>query len=218
METTTVNTNVGHAQKVRRLIVDTATDIIETDGQDALSMRSLASQIDLSPAALYKYFDGKEAILEEVRQRALIRMSQSFAATEKLHSNPLEDVRNACRTLLEFAISQPELYMLIYERHDHQRPDYKKIFNTFHFRYMQDKLRRARRAGLLHLPNGFTEELLVMQLWTCIHGCVTLRHSLMAGEPIFQQVSEHMLETMLDNLENPGDDWSVPRGSAAEID
>lgn len=215
METTTITTDIGHAQQIRRLIVDTATEIIETDGQNALSMRTLAKEIDLSPAAIYKYFDGKEEILEEVRQRALKRMSQSFAATEKLKSNPIEDVRNACRTLLEFAIEQPELYMLIYERYDNKRPDYKKIFNTFHFRYMQDKLRKAHRAGLLHLPNGFNEELLVMQFWTCIHGCVTLRHSLMAGEPIFQQVSEKMLDTMLDNLENPEDQWSVPRGNAA---
>jgi hypothetical protein len=54
-----------------------------------------------------------------------------------------------------------------------------------------------------------------MQLWTCIHGCVTLRNSLMDGEPIFKQVSDKMLDTMLDNLENPQDQWSVPRGMNA---
>jgi AcrR family transcriptional regulator len=169
--------------------------------------------IDLSPAALYKYFDSKEAILEAVRQRALNRLGEQFAATERLHGNPLEDVRSACRTLLDFAITQPALYMLIYERSDSKRPNYKEIFNTFHFKYMQQKLRKARKAGLLNLPEGFTEELLVMQLWTCMHGCITLRNSLMAGEPIFKQVSERMLDTMLDNLENPADQWSVPRGN-----
>ena len=213
METTTVFTEIGHAQEVRRLIVDTATEIIETDGQEALSMRSLARRIDLSPAAIYKYFYGKEEILDAVRQRALKRLQQSFATTERLNGNPLEDVRNACRTLLDFAIQQPALYMLIYERYDEKRPDYKKIFNTFHFRYMQEKLRKARRAGLLNLPNGFNEELLVMQLWTCIHGCVSLRQSLMAGETIFKQVSDRMLDTMLMNLENQQDKWSVPRGA-----
>ncbi len=213
METTIVSTDTSHAQEVRRLIVDTATKVIENNGQDALSMRSLAAQIDLSPAAIYKYFAGKEEILDAVRQRALKRLSQSFASAERLNGNPLEDVRNACRTLMEFAIQEPALYLLIYERTDIRRPDYKKIFNTFHFRYMQQKLRKARRAGLLNLPNGFNEEMLVMQLWTCIHGCVTLRHSLMAGEPIFEQASEQMLEIMLDNLEHPEEQWSVPRGS-----
>ena len=216
METTTVFTEIGHAQEVRRMIVNTATRIIETDGQEALSMRGLASQIDLSAASIYKYFDGKEEILDAVRQRALKRLQQSFAVTERLNGNPLEAVRTACRTLLDFAIEEPSLYMLIYERSDHRRPDYKKIFNTFHFRYMQEKLRKARRAGLLNLPTGFNEEMLVMQLWTCIHGCVILRQSLMAGEPIFKQVSDHMLDTMLDNLENPQDQWSVPRGAAVE--
>lgn len=216
MEIATEIKQIGHAQEVRRLIIDTATSVIETDGQDALSMRSLARQIDLSPAAIYKYFSGKEAILDAVRQRALMRMEESFSITERLNGNPIDDVRTACRTLLDFAIEQPALYMLIYERNDVKRPDYKKIFSTFHFRYMQKKLRKAHKAGLLNLPNGFNEELLVMQLWTCIHGCVSLRYSLMEGEPIFRQVSERMLNTMLDNLENPEDQWSVPRGIEEE--
>lgn len=210
----TVATEIGHAQEVRRLIVDTATQIIQTDGQQALSMRSLARQIDMSPAAIYKYFYGKEEILDAVRERALLQMEETFASTERLNGNPIEDVRNACRTLLNFALEEPSLYMLIYERYDEKRPDYKKIFNTFHFKYMQKKLRKARKAGLLNLPNGFNEELLVMQLWTCIHGCISLRQSLMAGEPIFKQVSDRMLDTMLENLENQEEQWSVPRGNA----
>ena len=216
METAIVITEIGHAQEIRRLIVNAATHIIETDGQEALSMRLLAKKIDMSPAAIYKYFHGKEAILDAVRERALKRMEQSFAITEKLNGSPLDDVRNACRTLIDFAIQQPALYLLIYERYDEKRPDYRKIFNTFHFRYMQEKLRLARRVGLLNLPNGFTEELLVMQLWTCIHGCVTLRQSLMADEPIFEQVSDRMLDTMLSNLENQQDQWRVPRGAEGE--
>lgn len=216
METTTVLKELGHAQQIRRLIVDTATRIIETNGQEALSMRPLARQINLSPAAIYKYFDGKEEILDAVRQRALKQLQQSFAVTEKINGSPIDDVRNACRTLLDFAIEETALYMLIYERSDTRRPDYKQIFNTFHFRYMQEKLRKARRTGLLNLPAGFNEEMLVMQLWTCIHGCVTLRQSLMAGEPIFKQVSNRMLDTMLDNLENQQDRWSVPRDTMVQ--
>lgn len=197
------------------MIVNTAAQIIETDGQEALSMRNLARQIDLSPAAIYKYFNGKEKILDAVRQRALTRMEETFASKERLNGNPIEDVRNVCRALLDFALENPALYMLIYERSDEKRPDYKKIFNTFHFKFMQKKLRNARKAGLLNLPDGFNEEMLVMQLWTCIHGCISLRQSLMAGEPIFKQVSDHMLDTMLNNLENQEEQWSVPRGNVS---
>ena len=210
MDTITIQ-QISSATTTRRKIVDIATRIIETDGQEALSMRQLAQAIGLSPAALYKHFDGKEAILQAVRERALKRMAHAFAETEKLNGNPLDDVRTACRTLLTFAVEQPQLYSLIYERYDHTRPNYKEIFNTLHFRYMQKKLRQARKMDLLNLPPGFNEELLVLQLWTCIHGCVILRHSLMAGEAVFHEVSERMLNTMLDNLENPQDQWQVPR-------
>ena len=57
METMTAVKQTRHSQEIRRLVIDTAARIIETEGQEALSMRSLAKFIDLSPAAIYKYFD-----------------------------------------------------------------------------------------------------------------------------------------------------------------
>ena len=90
------------------------------------------------------------------------------------------------------------------------RPNFKEIFKTFHFRYMQKQLKIANHFGLLNLPDGFNVELLVLQLWTCIHGVITLRQGLMANKNIFIEASDQMLDQMLENLENPKELWRVP--------
>ena len=201
----------NHSQRdeTRRLIVQTATQIIVTQGADAFSMRMLAQRVNRSPAALYRYFANREAILEAVRDLALQQLAADFLVSEQEAPNEMEKVRAACRTLIQFGVRYPRLYMLIYEHTDGGRPDYKTIFNTFHFRYMRDKLKLLERAGLLNMPEGFTVELLILQLWTCIHGILAMRQNLMADEPIFRKVSERLVDQMLANLEYPQDQWQI---------
>ncbi|NSW54054.1 MAG: TetR/AcrR family transcriptional regulator [Anaerolineae bacterium] len=200
---------ITRREQTRRLIIAKAIEIVTRQGPESLSMRVLAEQVQRSPAALYKYFAGKEAILEAVRAHALQCMADAFVEGEAGAANELDKVRAACRTMIRFAEAQPQLYQLIYERQNGSRPNYKQIFNTFHFRYMQDRLRLAKRANLLNLPEGFTVELLVLQLWTCMHGVITLRQTLMAEEPIFEKVTDRLIDQMLANLEHPRDQWQI---------
>jgi len=200
----------SHREEVQHLIVITAAQMVQAKGQEALSMRTLAAKLERSPASLYKYFANKAAILDAVRQIALQQMAEGFLDAEREGSGPLEKVRTACRAMIAFALQEPRLYLLIYNQPKDTRPNYKEIFKTFHFRYMQKQLHIANRFGLLNLPDGFNVELLVLQLWTCIHGVITLRQSLMANESIFTKVSDQMLDQMLENLENPKELWQVP--------
>ena len=50
--------------KSRQRILDAALDLVAKDGLEALSLRKIALHSDYSPAALYEYFDSKEAIIE----------------------------------------------------------------------------------------------------------------------------------------------------------
>lgn len=197
-------------EETQRQIVATAIRIIKARGSKALSMRTLARELKRSPASLYKYFPNKAAILEAVREEVLKEMAAQFYEAEIEHAWPLEKVCTACRAMISYAEKEPQLYWLIYQRLNNARPDIKAIFNTFQFQYMQKQLRIAHRHGLLNLPNGFTVELLLLQLWACIHGVIMLRQTLMETEDVFTDVSDQMLEQMLENLENPKELWKVP--------
>lgn len=62
-------------------IVDAALEIVSTQGLAALSIRSVAKQLGLSPMSVYRYVDSKEALLDEIVLRVLDRMEIPHAAS-----------------------------------------------------------------------------------------------------------------------------------------
>jgi AcrR family transcriptional regulator len=52
-------------------IIDVAMEIVDDDGADALSMRSLASRLGSSTATLYRHLSGKDEILTYIMDRIL---------------------------------------------------------------------------------------------------------------------------------------------------
>ena len=56
---------------MRRLIVDTATQILLDEGIDQVSIRRIADRIEYSPGTIYLYFEDKDDILYEVAPRCV---------------------------------------------------------------------------------------------------------------------------------------------------
>lgn len=63
----------------RKLIVETALQIMMTDGIDGLSMRKLGARLNVRAPTLYWYFPDRASILHEVIQSSLIETIQRVA-------------------------------------------------------------------------------------------------------------------------------------------
>jgi AcrR family transcriptional regulator len=57
-------------------------EILLEEGAHALTMRRLARDLEITPGAMYRYFDGKDAILAGLGQRTLGRYAQELNARE----------------------------------------------------------------------------------------------------------------------------------------
>ncbi|MFW5660069.1 MAG: TetR/AcrR family transcriptional regulator [Oceanicaulis sp.] len=101
-------------RKVRDSIIDAAEAIFAEEGEAGLSMRRIAERIDYSPAALYKYFDSKEALFREIREqffeRLLERMQQVCMDIE---DGPLLCTK-CMRAYVETGLEQPSHYKLAF--------------------------------------------------------------------------------------------------------
>ena len=112
--------------KVRDAIIGAAEEIFAEEGLPGLSMRRIAERIDYSPAALYKYFDSKEALFTEIREqffeRLLMRMR---AACDAVEEGP--KLCGACmRAYVETGLEQPAHYRLAFSAgtpEEHMQPD-----------------------------------------------------------------------------------------------
>lgn len=72
--TVPAETSTADVPRVRRpldndRILDTAAELIEVDGAAAFSMRRLATVLGVTPMALYKWFDDRDALLDALGDR-----------------------------------------------------------------------------------------------------------------------------------------------------
>lgn len=107
-------------RRVRDAIVEAAEEIFAEEGEAGLSMRRIAERIDYSPAAIYKYFDSKEALFDEIREqffeRLLKRMQQVSA---EVTEGPC--LNGAClRAYVETGLEQPSHYRLAFTNYFHE--------------------------------------------------------------------------------------------------
>ena len=63
---------------VRRLVLDAAIAIIETDGADSLSMREVARQAGVSHQAPYHYFSDRSGIFAAISEEGFSGLAQAF--------------------------------------------------------------------------------------------------------------------------------------------
>jgi AcrR family transcriptional regulator len=101
--------------KVRDAIIVAAEEIFAEEGEAGLSMRRIAERIDYSPAALYKYFDSKEALFQEIREGFFERLYKPHAVGEPARWRPGPLLCTQCmRAYVETGLEQPAHYKLAF--------------------------------------------------------------------------------------------------------
>jgi AcrR family transcriptional regulator len=185
----------------RQRILDAAREIVVRDGVKSLSMRALASKVDYSPAAVYKYFRNKEAILKALQEEGWALAAQVHAQTsEGAHSIP-EQLLAAARGYLKFAASYPEHYLLMFDSPHLAPATVAEIGEDPNFRGLISILEAGVASGDFRLPEGFDPTLMAFVFWTSAHGMAMirihyLRHS--AGE--FDELCDRMVRTFMEGI------------------
>src|SRR4051794_8903910 len=60
-------------------VLDAATSVLEAEGLDGLTLGRVAEAMGLVPAALYRYFSSKDALLAGLQRRAIAQIGEVMA-------------------------------------------------------------------------------------------------------------------------------------------
>ncbi|GGG97706.1 MAG TPA: TetR family transcriptional regulator [Oceanicaulis sp.] len=101
-------------RKVRDAIVEAAEAIFTEEGEAGISMRRIAERIDYSPAALYKYFDSKEALFDEIREQFFERLYRRMVAVAETVTDGPQVNEECLRAYVETGLEQPAHYRLAF--------------------------------------------------------------------------------------------------------
>ena len=98
----------------RREIVEAAREILERDGESALTMRRLAAELGMKAPSLYKHFPDKEALKLEL---IVIGFEESAAAFEEaLTTRPTSQIAALGAAYRRYARTHPHIYRLMTDR------------------------------------------------------------------------------------------------------
>lgn len=93
-------------------VLDSALRIADTEGLDALTIRRLGAVLDVAPMTLYRYFDSKEDLLDQIADRAVDRFEVPFI-TSGDWKKQVAAIMTAFRQLL---LEHPSLVLLLTTR------------------------------------------------------------------------------------------------------
>ena len=107
-----------HHGDLKPALLDETARILREEGESALSLRRLASNLGVSRTAPYNHFENKDALLAAVAEEGFRRFENAMKDTRRRHrdSTGNETLRALVRTYLKFALNNHEYYDLMYGR------------------------------------------------------------------------------------------------------
>jgi AcrR family transcriptional regulator len=97
-------------------ILDAARAQMRVEGAAALNFNEVARRVGLRPPSLYEYFPGgKHAVYDALFAQGFTLFGEMMRAANAT-DDPLEAVRRSIETYLRFAVEQPDLYQICFER------------------------------------------------------------------------------------------------------
>jgi AcrR family transcriptional regulator len=91
-------------------IIDTARELAEAQGWEAVTVRRLAERIEYSQPVLYSHFTGKVAIVSAVAEQGFADLAATLHAARTGVAGPAEALEPVARAYLDFAVANPARY------------------------------------------------------------------------------------------------------------
>ncbi|MGD9528578.1 TetR/AcrR family transcriptional regulator [Pseudonocardia sp.] len=154
-----------HHGDLRAACLRAARDLLEEGGHSGLSLRAVARRAGVSPAAPYRHYADREALLSAVAAEGYRELAGHLAAAHPSPSTP-DDLVDLAVAYVRFALDHPALFRVMFaEPCDPGSPD-RVAATTAINDYLHSVVRRA-------FPTADAEAM-AAALWALAHGLAFL--------------------------------------------
>lgn len=159
----------------QKLLLGHARDLLVREGFGGFSLRKVASLANVSPTAVYRHFEDKEALLSEATRQGAMRFT-SYLVRALAAPTPRERLRELGLQYYAFALENKADYELLFvidcaglglRRLDEQG----KAESNASFRLLVDRVLECQSSGDLRAGDA---EQLALTIWSGVHGMVSL--------------------------------------------
>lgn len=160
------------AGPTRAAIIAAASDLLESGGPEAVTLRSVGDAAGVSRSAAYRHFDDKAALLRALAAQTLRDLAARIrsAAQPRDPSSPL---RRGCAAYVAHALEQPHHYQLIFGDAPIAQPGPElEAAADEGMMALRELVEAAQSSG--ELGSGPPRELATV-LWVLLHGLAQLQ-------------------------------------------
>jgi AcrR family transcriptional regulator len=198
-ESQAAETRPYHHGDLRRALIDAASRLLEAEGPSALSLRAVAREAGVSPAAPYHHFKDKGELLEAVAQEGWELLDAALAKAKIEAPSPKQAMNGLGVAYVCFARENPALYRVMYDtaRDREDLPDQMQADKDGAYCKVRDTLIEAGADPV----DTLDLELATTAAWCSAHGLAEmagfkqfehLREACGGEVPFLRAIFEHM--------------------------
>ena len=162
----------GSGEQLRDEILDAATELLlETGHAKAVSIRSVAQRVGVTPPSIYLHFADKHALLDAVCARYFEKLDEEMQRVSASQSDAIDVLRAQGLAYVRFAIENPELYRIATMGEWKSNSNVDAALASSAFEHMCVTVETLMGEGLL--PPGDATGI-ALELWSAAHGVAAL--------------------------------------------
>ena len=154
-----------HHGDLRAALVRAAMELLEESGETALSLRAVARCAGVSPAAPYRHYADREALVSAVAAVGYRELAERLAAAHPAPSTP-EQLASAGVAYVEFALERPALFRMMFGEPCDRDNDERVAATAAVSLYLREIVARC-------FPHADAEAL-APAIWALVHGLAFL--------------------------------------------
>jgi AcrR family transcriptional regulator len=157
----------------RLALVDVAARLLAEEGPTALSTRRLSAAVGTSTMAVYTYFGGMEELVREMVHEGFARLHRVMTQVRST-GDPVADVATLGRAYRHNAVANRHLYAVMLGGSSlggFSLTEADRQHGRYTLALLVDAVRRCQAAGRFRDGDA---ELAAHQLWSALHGLITL--------------------------------------------
>ena len=154
-----------HHGDLRAALVGAAMDLLEEGGEAELSLRAVARRAGVSPAAPYRHYDDREALVSAVAAVGYRALAERLAAAHPSPSTP-DELASVAVAYVQFALERPALFRIMFGQPCDRDSDERVAATAAVSLYVRGIVERT-------FPQADSEAL-ATAVWALVHGLAFL--------------------------------------------
>ncbi len=162
----------GSGEQLRDEILDATTELLLEKGHvKAVSIRSVAQRVGVTPPSIYLHFADKDALLDAVCAGYFEKLDGEMQQVAVDQPSTIDVLRAQGLAYVRFALKTPELYRIAMMGESRPGSDVDATLNSSAFQHMLNSVESLMAEGIFPPGDSTTAAL---EMWTAAHGVAAM--------------------------------------------